>query len=194
MTSPPAGVTVALADEANLYSWKVTMEGPSGSPYTVHFTFSFCHSTLSPALIPPSKPPHLSTSTNSPPPTGRHLRPAVNPPTKLPLQTPHRNLHHKDLPPQHLQRLPPTPARCVWACSATANGNPPPKSVQSSSLSGNSSASRTQMTPWKRRSRTSISRIEQGMRRRHGTGRRGMLWRRNRILGGSFWIIWWGGR
>ena len=35
MTSPPAGVTVALADEANLLQWKVTMEGPTGSPYNV---------------------------------------------------------------------------------------------------------------------------------------------------------------
>ncbi|KAL2436303.1 Ubiquitin-conjugating enzyme E2 14 [Exophiala dermatitidis] len=32
-SSPPQGITVALADEANLYQWKVTMEGPAGSPY-----------------------------------------------------------------------------------------------------------------------------------------------------------------
>lgn len=38
MTSPPAGITVALADESNLFQWKVTMEGPAGSPYAVsHF-------------------------------------------------------------------------------------------------------------------------------------------------------------
>ena len=37
MTSPPTGVTVALADEANLLQWKVTLEGPSDSPYSVRF-------------------------------------------------------------------------------------------------------------------------------------------------------------
>ncbi|KAJ5439569.1 Ubiquitin conjugating enzyme E2 B [Penicillium daleae] len=31
--SPPDGITVELADEANLYKWKVFMEGPEGSPY-----------------------------------------------------------------------------------------------------------------------------------------------------------------
>lgn len=35
MSSPPSGVTVALADEGNLYNWKVTMEGPIASPYVV---------------------------------------------------------------------------------------------------------------------------------------------------------------
>lgn len=40
MSSPPTGVTVALADEGNLYSWKATMEGPAGSPYAVSSIFS----------------------------------------------------------------------------------------------------------------------------------------------------------
>ncbi|KAL4897270.1 ubiquitin-conjugating enzyme/RWD-like protein [Aspergillus ambiguus] len=31
--SPPAGITVELANEANLYEWKVFMEGPDNSPY-----------------------------------------------------------------------------------------------------------------------------------------------------------------
>ncbi|PKX88537.1 uncharacterized protein P174DRAFT_516467 [Aspergillus novofumigatus IBT 16806] len=31
--SPPAGITVELVDESNLYEWKVYMEGPEGSPY-----------------------------------------------------------------------------------------------------------------------------------------------------------------
>ncbi|KAJ5103503.1 hypothetical protein N7532_004032 [Penicillium argentinense] len=31
--SPPDGITVTLLDEANLYEWKVLMEGPEGSPY-----------------------------------------------------------------------------------------------------------------------------------------------------------------
>ncbi|KAJ6004847.1 hypothetical protein N7540_012646 [Penicillium herquei] len=33
--SPPEGITVELADESNLYEWKVYMEGPEGSPYEV---------------------------------------------------------------------------------------------------------------------------------------------------------------
>lgn len=35
MESPPEGITVELADESNLYEWKVYMEGPEGSPYQV---------------------------------------------------------------------------------------------------------------------------------------------------------------
>ncbi|CAI7580197.1 unnamed protein product [Penicillium palitans] len=31
--SPPEGITVELADESNVYEWKITMEGPEGSPY-----------------------------------------------------------------------------------------------------------------------------------------------------------------
>lgn len=46
MASPPAGITVALADEANLFEWKVTMEGPAGSPYAVRdFTSDFYTAT-----------------------------------------------------------------------------------------------------------------------------------------------------
>lgn len=33
--SPPDGITVALADESNLFLWKVNMDGPSDSPYAV---------------------------------------------------------------------------------------------------------------------------------------------------------------
>lgn len=33
--SPPEGISVTLADESNLYNWKVYMEGPEGSPYHV---------------------------------------------------------------------------------------------------------------------------------------------------------------
>jgi ubiquitin-protein ligase len=35
LTSPPTGITVALADESDIYKWKVTMEGPADSPYAV---------------------------------------------------------------------------------------------------------------------------------------------------------------
>ncbi|KAJ6115574.1 hypothetical protein N7523_005991 [Penicillium sp. IBT 18751x] len=31
--SPPAGISVELVDESNLYEWKVRMDGPEGSPY-----------------------------------------------------------------------------------------------------------------------------------------------------------------
>ena len=45
--SPPAGITVELADESNLFQWKVTMEGPSGSPYAVSlFMLASKHSVL----------------------------------------------------------------------------------------------------------------------------------------------------
>lgn len=33
--SPPPGITVELADESDLYNWKVYMKGPEGSPYQV---------------------------------------------------------------------------------------------------------------------------------------------------------------
>ena len=35
MESPPKGITVELANEDNLYDWKVYMDGPEGSPYQV---------------------------------------------------------------------------------------------------------------------------------------------------------------
>lgn len=34
-TNPPAGITVELADEKDIYVWKAVMEGPAGSPYAV---------------------------------------------------------------------------------------------------------------------------------------------------------------
>ncbi|KIV79359.1 hypothetical protein, variant 2 [Exophiala sideris] len=75
MTSPPAGITVGLADESNLFQWKVSMEGPAGSPYAGG-TFS-----LSLTLPPnyPFKPPtvtfttkiyHPNISNDSPPNSG----------------------------------------------------------------------------------------------------------------------------
>ncbi|OAL61984.1 ubiquitin conjugating enzyme [Trichophyton rubrum] len=33
LSSPPDGVTVALADDSDLYKWSVEMKGPEGSPY-----------------------------------------------------------------------------------------------------------------------------------------------------------------
>ncbi|KAL5340116.1 ubiquitin-conjugating enzyme/RWD-like protein [Aspergillus crustosus] len=31
--SPPEGIIVQLADESNLYEWKILLDGPEGSPY-----------------------------------------------------------------------------------------------------------------------------------------------------------------
>ncbi|EFR05047.1 ubiquitin-conjugating enzyme E2 4 [Nannizzia gypsea CBS 118893] len=33
LSSPPGGVTVALADDSDLYKWNIEMKGPEGSPY-----------------------------------------------------------------------------------------------------------------------------------------------------------------
>ncbi|KIW97789.1 uncharacterized protein Z519_01373 [Cladophialophora bantiana CBS 173.52] len=73
--SPLAGITVALADEADLFQWKVTMEGPAGSPYAGYlFNLSL---TLPPNY--PFKPPtvtfttkiyHPNISNDSPPNSG----------------------------------------------------------------------------------------------------------------------------
>jgi ubiquitin-protein ligase len=35
LVSPPPGITVSLADESDIYKWKVVMEGPVDSPYAV---------------------------------------------------------------------------------------------------------------------------------------------------------------
>ncbi|KEF60726.1 signal peptidase I [Exophiala aquamarina CBS 119918] len=73
--SPPAGVAVALADESNLYQWKVHMDGPADSPYAGgHFTLNI---SLPPNY--PFKPPtvtfttkiyHPNISNDSPPNSG----------------------------------------------------------------------------------------------------------------------------
>lgn len=36
---PPAGITVELANESDLYAWKVYMKGPEDSPYQVRTRF-----------------------------------------------------------------------------------------------------------------------------------------------------------
>ena len=35
METPPAGISVQLADESDVYKWKVFMKGPEGTPYQV---------------------------------------------------------------------------------------------------------------------------------------------------------------
>lgn len=35
--SPPPGIKVELADESDIYKWKVYMEGPEDSPYQVRY-------------------------------------------------------------------------------------------------------------------------------------------------------------
>lgn len=37
MESPPTGIKVELADESDVYKWKVFMKGPEDTPYQVHF-------------------------------------------------------------------------------------------------------------------------------------------------------------
>jgi hypothetical protein len=34
-SNPPAGITVAFVDEADVHKWNITMDGPEGSPYVV---------------------------------------------------------------------------------------------------------------------------------------------------------------
>lgn len=42
METPPTGISVQLADESDVYKWKVSMKGPEGTPYQVRsFTFTF---------------------------------------------------------------------------------------------------------------------------------------------------------
>lgn len=73
--SPPAGISVALADESNLLIWKAVMDGPAGSPYA---TGTFCLTLTLPPTYP-FKPPtvtfttkiyHPNVSNDSPPNTG----------------------------------------------------------------------------------------------------------------------------
>jgi ubiquitin-conjugating enzyme E2 D/E len=35
METPPTGISVQLADESDVYKWKVSMKGPEGTPYQV---------------------------------------------------------------------------------------------------------------------------------------------------------------
>lgn len=37
METPPTGISVELADESDVYKWKVSMKGPEGTPYQVRF-------------------------------------------------------------------------------------------------------------------------------------------------------------
>ncbi|KAL1978389.1 hypothetical protein VTN31DRAFT_1248 [Thermomyces dupontii] len=57
--SPPTGILVELADESNLYAWRVTMEGPEGTPYEGgKFTINLTLPTEY-----PFKPPTVSFAT-----------------------------------------------------------------------------------------------------------------------------------
>ncbi|EXJ57320.1 ubiquitin-conjugating enzyme E2 D/E [Cladophialophora yegresii CBS 114405] len=73
--SPPAGMTVNLADESNIFEWRVTIEGPAGSPYAGYL---FAMNLTLPSNYP-FKPPtvtfatkiyHPNISNDSPPNSG----------------------------------------------------------------------------------------------------------------------------
>lgn len=51
--NPPAGIKVSLADEANIHTWNIIMDGPEGSPYAVRLPLC----PLSAALLNPQSPP-----------------------------------------------------------------------------------------------------------------------------------------
>lgn len=82
--SPPSGVTVGLTDEANLFEWNVTMDGPGGSPYAVSL----------PSLF-------LRHATNIFP--GRCLQSQTRIAPRLSIQATNRTLHDQDVPPKHLE-------------------------------------------------------------------------------------------
>jgi hypothetical protein len=125
-------MTVGLADESNIFEWKVTIEGPAGSPYAVcvppsiHLNLRIVffswqgHLKAPDALLVGSvgnlslnSLPPLSISTTFWPSSSYFLTPAPglplrsehHSPAKLPLQAAHRHLRDQGLPPQHLQRL-----------------------------------------------------------------------------------------
>ncbi|EEH20074.2 hypothetical protein PABG_02333 [Paracoccidioides brasiliensis Pb03] len=59
MESPPAGISVNLANDSDLYNWKVSMQGPEASPYKGgKFTIN-----LSLPTDYPFKPPTVSFGT-----------------------------------------------------------------------------------------------------------------------------------
>ncbi|PYI01383.1 ubiquitin conjugating enzyme [Aspergillus sclerotiicarbonarius CBS 121057] len=57
--SPPEGIVVKLADESNLYTWNVYMDGPEGSPY---YNGKFILNLSLPTEYP-FKPPTVSFKT-----------------------------------------------------------------------------------------------------------------------------------
>ncbi|GMF69144.1 unnamed protein product [Aspergillus oryzae] len=52
--SPPEGITVELANESDIYQWKVYMDGPEGSPFLVKLSLPTEY---------PFKPPSVSFGT-----------------------------------------------------------------------------------------------------------------------------------
>ncbi|KUL90433.1 hypothetical protein ZTR_00096 [Talaromyces verruculosus] len=59
METPPTGISVQLADESDVYKWKVSMKGPEGTPYqggTFHVNLTLPNEY-------PFKPPTVSFAT-----------------------------------------------------------------------------------------------------------------------------------
>lgn len=84
MASPPPGIQVAIADEANYHQWDVLIAGPADSPYAVRTPDSSVSSSL--------------TS------TGRAVQAAPSTPHRIPLQAAQDQLQNAHLPPQRHQR------------------------------------------------------------------------------------------
>ncbi|GAM39309.1 ubiquitin conjugating enzyme [Talaromyces pinophilus] len=59
METPPTGISIQLADESDVYKWKVSMKGPEGTPYqggTFHVNLTLPNEY-------PFKPPTVSFAT-----------------------------------------------------------------------------------------------------------------------------------
>ena len=82
--SPPEGIKVELVNEADLYDWKVYLNGPENSPFQV---CSCSLPLLRPITIELTK-------------IERHVPSQTQVPQRIPLQAPRGQLRNQDLPPE----------------------------------------------------------------------------------------------
>lgn len=73
--NPPAGTSVELKDESNLHAWKVSMEGPSGTPFAggkfeIELTLPSNYPFKPPTVTFKTKIYHPNVSNDSPPNSG----------------------------------------------------------------------------------------------------------------------------